>query len=94
MSKRIYVGNLPYEVTDSELERVFGAHGKVQSARVITDMATGRSKGFGFVEMANDEEASAAIQACNGMNLKNRTLKVNEARPREDSGRGDRRGRN
>jgi len=91
MAKRIYVGNLPYEVTDNDLEQVFSAHGKVESARVITDMATGRSKGFGFVEMLSDDEANSAIQACNGMNLKNRTLKVNEARPREASGRGDRR---
>jgi len=83
----IYVGSLAYEVTDSELEDAFSAFGQVASARVIIDRGSNRSKGFGFVEMANDEEARAAIQGLNGTDLKGRTLIVNEARPRGETGR-------
>jgi len=79
----IYVGNLSYEVTEEELTTSFGAHGQVDTARIITDRDTGRSKGFGFVEMANSDEAKAAIEALNGTEMGGRTLTVNEARPRE-----------
>lgn len=83
MSKRLYVGNLPYSVSSSDLQSLFSAHGEVQSAEVISDRMTGRSKGFGFVEMSNDEEAEAAITALNGQDHGGRALTVNEARPRE-----------
>lgn len=83
MSKRLYVGNLPYNVSSSDLQSLFSAHGEVQSAEVISDRMTGRSKGFGFVEMSNDEEAEAAITALNGQDHGGRALTVNEARPRE-----------
>ncbi|HZY89895.1 MAG TPA: RNA-binding protein [Gemmataceae bacterium] len=86
MGKKLYVGNLSYEVTDSDLEQMFAAHGSVQSAQVIMDRDTGRSKGFGFVEMSNDSEAQAAIAALNGKETGGRTLTVNEARPREGGG--------
>src|SRR5213075_1844178 len=86
MGKKLYVGNLSYDVDSSELERMFGAHGTVQSAEVISDRMTGRSKGFGFVEMSNDEEAQAAIAALNGQDNNGRALTVNEAKPREDRG--------
>ena len=92
MGKKIYVGGLPYTVTDSELEQMFAPHGAVQSAQVIMDRDTGRSKGFGFVEMPNDQEAQAAIQALNGQMAGGRSLTVNEARPREDRGGGGRGG--
>lgn len=82
----IYVGNLPYETTDDVLEVAFTDHGEVASARVITDRYSGRSRGFGFVEMTNDEEAQAAIAAMNGKDFNGRALTVNEARPREDRG--------
>ncbi len=88
MGKKLYVGNLTYEVTDSELEQLFAAHGTVQSAQVIMDRDTGRSKGFGFVEMGSDQEAQAAIAALNGQQFGGRALTVNEARPREDRGGG------
>jgi len=90
LGKRLYVGNLPYGVTNSELEQVFSAYGSVQSAQVVTDRETGRSKGFGFVEMATDDEAQAAIKGLDGKDMSGRPLTVNEARPREDrpSGRG------
>ncbi len=88
MGKKLYVGNLPYSVTGSDLERMFSAHGAVQSAQVIMDRDTGRSKGFGFVEMANDSEAAAAITALNGMKQDGRALVVNEARPKEGGGGG------
>jgi len=87
----LYVGNLTYEVTDSDLENLFSAHGTVRSAQVIVDRDTGRSKGFGFVEMESGEQAQAAIKAMNGQDSNGRALTVNEARPREDRG-GDRRG--
>jgi cold-inducible RNA-binding protein len=92
MGKKIYVGGLPYTVTDGELEQMFAPHGTVQSAQVIMDRDTGRSKGFGFVEMPNDQEAQAAIQALNGQMAGGRSLTVNEARPREDRGGGGRGG--
>ena len=88
MGKKLYVGNLSYETSDSDLDKLFAAHGTVQSAQVIMDRETGRSKGFGFVEMGSDSEAQAAIQALNGKELGGRSLTVNEARPREDRGGG------
>jgi RNA recognition motif-containing protein len=88
MSKKLYVGNLSYEVTDATLATMFEAHGAVKSAQVIMDRDTGRSKGFGFVEMANDQEAQAAISALNGQQVNGRALTVNEARPKEDRGGG------
>jgi RNA recognition motif-containing protein len=92
MGKKLYVGNLGYSVSDSELQELFAPFGSVQSAQVIMDRETGRSKGFGFVEMASDSEAQAAIAALNGKETGGRTLTVNEARPREDRGGGGRRG--
>ena len=86
----IYVGNLPYEFNDEELEAAFTEFGEIASARVITDRYSGRSRGFGFVEMANDTEAQAAIAAMNGKDMKGRPLTVNEARPRETSRRPER----
>lgn len=88
MGKKLYVGNLPYSVSDSELQKMFEAHGEVQSAQVIMDRDTGRSKGFGFVEMSNANEAQAAIEALNGQDVNGRALTVNEARPKEDRGGG------
>jgi RNA recognition motif-containing protein len=88
MGKKLYVGNLPYGVADSDLEQLFGAHGTVQSAQVIMDRDTGRSKGFGFVEMGSDQEAQAAIAALNGKEVQGRALTVNEARPKEGGGGG------
>lgn len=84
MGKRLYVGNLAYSVSSSELEGMFAPFGTVDSALVIEDRESGRSKGFGFVEMSTDEEANAAIQALNGQMQNDRELTVNEARPRED----------
>jgi cold-inducible RNA-binding protein len=78
MGKKLYVGNLAYGVTSSDLEQMFAAHGTVQSAQVIMDRDTGRSKGFGFVEMGSDAEAQAAIQALNGKETDGRSLTVNE----------------
>ncbi len=83
MSKKLYVGGLPYAVTEDKLEEIFSAHGTVESARVITDRFTGRSRGFGFVEMSDDAGAQAAIDSLNGSELEGRTLTVNEARPQE-----------
>ncbi len=88
MGKKLYVGNLSYDVTSSDLEQMFASHGSVQSAEVIQDRMTGRSKGFGFVEMASDDEATAAISAMNGQESGGRALTVNEAKPREDRGGG------
>jgi RNA recognition motif-containing protein len=82
----IYVGNLSFQTTEAELERTFAAYGSVQSARIAIDRDTNRPRGFGFVEMANQAEAEAAIAALNGKELQGRTLTVNEARPREDRG--------
>ncbi len=86
----IYVGNLPYEVTDAELQAHFEAFGKVSSARVVMDKATGRAKGFGFVEMADRAEAEKAIAGTNGQDFKGRPLRVNESqpKPRDDRGGG------
>ena len=84
----IYVGNLSFEVTETSLQDAFAEFGEVASARVITDRMTGRSRGFGFVEMTNNTEAEAAIQGLNGKDFQGRALTVNEARPREDRGRG------
>ena len=92
MGKKLYVGNLAYGVTNETLEQLFAAHGSVQSAQVIMDRDTGRSKGFGFVEMGSDQEAQAAIDALNGVNVDGRNLTVNEARPREERGGGGRGG--
>ena len=88
MGKNIYVGNLSYSVTDTELKTMFQAFGAVDAARVITDRDSGQSKGFGFVEMPNDAEAQAAIDGLNGKEQAGRTLTVNEARPRENRGGG------
>jgi len=88
MGKKLYVGNLTYGVTDSTLEQMFAAHGTVESAQVIMDRDTGRSKGFGFVEMKTEQEAQAAIAAMNGKDFEGRALTVNEAKPREDRGGG------
>ncbi len=92
MGKKLYVGNLPYGVTDSDLQQLFGAHGTVQSAQVIMDRDTGRSKGFGFVEMSTDAEAQAAIAELNGKEVEGRALTVNEARPKTEGGGGGGRG--
>jgi RNA recognition motif-containing protein len=92
MGKKLYVGNLAYGVTDGDLEQLFAAHGTVQSAQVIMDRDTGRSKGFGFVEMGSDQEAQAAIQALNGKEVEGRALTVNEARPKPPGGGGGRGG--
>lgn len=86
MGKRLYVGNLSYAVTSAELEQLFSPHGAVQSAQICEDRESGRSKGFGFVEMSSDAEASNAINALNGQPHNGRPLTVNEAKPREDRG--------
>ncbi|GMU34585.1 MAG: RNA-binding protein [Planctomycetia bacterium] len=88
MGKKLYVGNLPFTMSGSELEQLFAAHGTVTSAQVISDRETGRSKGFGFVEMASDSEAQAAIDALNGQQNGGRALTVNEARPKENRSGG------
>ena len=88
MGKKLYVGNLAYSLGDSELQQIFEAHGAVQSAQVIMDRDTGRSKGFGFVEMGSDQEAQAAIAALNGKEIEGRPLTVNEARPKTEGGGG------
>ena len=97
-SNKLYVGGLPYATTENELEDLFAEHGTVESVRVITDRMTGRSKGFGFVEMGSQAEAEAAIEKLNNFELEGRTLVVNEAKPREkrgsfDGGGGQRRNR-
>ena len=89
----IYVGNLAFSVTESDLQSAFEAHGKVDSARIIMDNHTGNSKGFGFVEMPNDAEAKAAMSDLNGKEVGGRDMKVNEAKPREDN-RNSNRGSN
>ena len=88
MGNKLYVGNLSYNTTGSDLEQLFAQHGSVQSAEVIADRDTGRSKGFGFVEMSSQEEAQKAIAALNGQEHDGRALTVNEAKPREDRPRG------
>ena len=87
-SNKLYVGGLPYEVTDDRLQELFSAHGTVESARVITDRMTGRSRGFGFVEMSSQEEAQQAIDKLNGTDLEGRSLTVNEAKPKEQRSGG------
>ena len=88
MGKKLYVGNLSYNVSSSDLENLFAPFGTVESAEVVMDRETGRSKGFGFVEMGSDAEAQAAIQGLNGQEHDGRALKVNEAKPREERGGG------
>jgi len=88
MGKKLYVGNLSYDVSNESLEEMFAAFGSVQSAQIVMDRDTGRSKGFGFVEMSSDQEAQAAINGLNGKEAGGRSLTVNEARPREDRGGG------
>ena len=99
MSNKLYVGGLPYSVTEGRLQEVFSAHGTVESAKVISDKFTGQSRGFGFVEMGSGGEAQKAIEALNGTQLDGRTLVVNEAKPMErrdggggGGGRGERNG--
>lgn len=93
MSKRLFVGGLPYSVTSSQLEEMFSKFGKIVSCDVITDKYSGQSKGFGFVEMENDKEADEAIEKLNGTKLEEREIAVNVARPREERPRFDNRGR-
>ena len=88
MGRKLYVGNLSYDTTSDDLKQLFAAHGSVTSADVIMDRTSGRSKGFGFVEMSTDAEAQAAISALNGQDHNGRPLTVNEAKPREDRPRG------
>lgn len=88
MGRRLYVGNLPFKATDDDLLQLFGQAGTVESARVMRDMATGRARGFGFVEMATDEEARKAITELHQYEMDGRPLVVNEARPKTDGGRG------
>jgi cold-inducible RNA-binding protein len=88
VAKKLYVGNLSYGTSDSDLQRLFEEYGSVESAQVIVDRDSGRSKGFGFVEMSNGDEAQAAIDGLNGREVGGRALTVNEARPREDRGGG------
>ncbi len=83
MNKKLYVGNLPYNVTETDLRDAFGAHGAIESVRIITDKLSGRSKGFAFVEMATEEEAQKAIDGLNGKDLSGRALTVSEARPEQ-----------
>jgi len=87
MNKKLYVGGLPYSVTDEQLSELFEPHGTVESAKVITDRYTDRSRGFGFVEMSTQAEAEQAIQALNGTDLGGRSLTVNVSKPREDRSR-------
>lgn len=84
MAKKLYVGNLPWSTTNDDLSQLFGQHGAVTSASVLSDKMTGRSRGFGFVEMENDADAEAAIAALNGQEYQGRKMVVNEARPMED----------
>ena len=84
MTNKLFVGSLDYATTDAQLEEVFAKAGKVLSAKVITDRATGQGKGFGFVEMGTPEEAKAAMDTLNGMQLNGRSIVVNEAKPREE----------
>jgi RNA recognition motif-containing protein len=88
MSNKLYVGNLPFEVSELDLQELFAAQGEVVSAKVITDRETGRPRGFGFVEMARAEDAQKAIQGLDGRDFKGRNLKVNAAQPREDRAGG------
>ena len=92
MGSKLYVGGLPYSVTEGRLQELFSAHGTVESASVISDKFTGQSRGFGFVEMSSSSEAQSAIQSLNGTQFEGRSLTVNEAKPRESSGGGGGRG--
>jgi RNA recognition motif-containing protein len=91
MSKRLYVGNLSFQTTEQELQDLFQEVGQVESCNLITDKVTGKSRGFGFVEMTSDEDAEKAIGEFDGKEVDGRTLKVNEARPRQDRDRAPRR---
>jgi RNA recognition motif-containing protein len=93
MSTKLYVGNLSFGITDNDLQEYFAQAGTVESVKIIEDRETGRSRGFGFVEMSSAEEAQAAIEQFNGQDLDGRNLVVNEARPREEGGGGNRGGR-
>lgn len=88
MARKLYVGNFPYDTTDQDLRTLFADSGQVESVNMVTDMATGRGRGFAFIEMATDEEAQAAIQNLNSRDLGGRALTVNEARPKTNSGGG------
>ena len=88
MGRKLYVGNLPYSVTEDALRETFSQCGTVDSANMITDRDTGQSKGFGFVEMSSDSEAQKAIQELNGTTIENRQIKVNEAKPKAPRGGG------
>ncbi len=90
MSQSLYVGNFPYTTTEDQLRELFAEHGTVESVRIIADRNTGMSRGFGFVDMATEEEAEAAIAALNGTDYNGRALKVNVSRPREERPRRDR----
>ena len=90
MGRKLYVGNLGYDVSSSDLQQLFASHGTVESATVISDRSTGRSKGFGFVEMSSNAEAEAAIAALDGKELGGRAIKVNEAKPRPAGSGGGR----
>mgnify|MGYP002086400862 CR=1 FL=1 len=92
MSMKLYVGNLAFQTSSFDLEELFGGHGTVESANVVEDRETGRSRGFGFVEMSSKEEGEAAIAELNGKDFNGRNLTVNEAKPREDRGGGGNRG--
>ncbi len=92
MAKKLYVGGLPYSTTQDELQEAFSKAGAVSSATIITDKMTGRSRGFGFVEMSSDDEAAKAIEMWNGQELAGRKLTVNEAKPMEERPRRDNRG--
>jgi len=89
----IYVGNLSYDLSEEDLKKAFEEFGQVESAKIITDTYSGRSKGFGFVEMSNEAEAQSAIDALNGKELEGRTLNVNQARPRSEGRGGSKQGR-
>jgi len=92
VGRKLYVGNLPYTATEQALSEKFAAHGTVESARLITDRDSGQSKGFGFIEMASEAEAQAAISALNGSDYEGRPLKVNEAKPQANNSGGGRGG--
>ncbi len=92
MGRKLYVGNLPYSATEQELTDKFSASGTVESAKLITDRDTGRSKGFGFIEMGTDAEAQAAIESLNGTDYEGRPMKVNEAKPQQKRTGGGGRG--
>src|SRR5436190_21736593 len=92
MEKRLYVGNLPFDTTEDDLHQLFSAHGQIVSTKLITDMETGRSRGFGFVEMSTEDEAKVAIEKMNKSKVGDRELTVNEARPRPERTGGGGRG--